>query len=198
MKSKFLNLYNILMENTQESIKQIEALLNEPELFHQNPKLINRIKKYLQILNKDEEGNAELFDNLLTELTTTIKLPRVFAKEFCRDVEDKFDLPVMKNLYNYLQNRNITIDSFCDGQKHNFTDLFEKANLDTSEKFISYLIYKKFPVQPAMGNYELLFSLLFKHGQRATKETGGDISVENKPVEIKGQKRKIRRTKELR
>ena len=133
MNSKFIQLYNILLEEInpisndinilkeeieQEvglenaSIKQIEDLLNNPELFKQNERLKLKVKKYLNLLKIDKNNDLDHFDTLQSLLENDINLPSSCAKEICINLEDDFDLITIQKLITYLKNRTLDINSY--------------------------------------------------------------------------------------
>ena len=204
---KFINLYNILIEETnpisndinilkeeieQEiglenpSIKQIEELLNNPELFKQNDRLKLKIIKYLNLLKKDGNADLDLFDKLQNLLEFNVNLASNYSNEVCINLEDDFDVITIKKLVKYLENRTLDIDSWCNNI-HTFSELFSAAKLDTTNEFITYLSNKVLPTIPATGKYELLFSILFKNGHRPERgDGGGDVKIGSATLEVKG------------
>ena len=210
MNNNFIQLYNILMENVNQisddinvlkeeieqeiglenpSIKQIEELLNNPELFKQNERLKLKVKKYLNLLKLDKDGDTDYFNTLQLLLEKEIKLSSNFANDICMDLEDEFDLITIQKLINFLNKRELNeeldIKNGC-GTICTFDKLFSTAKLDTTNDFISYLSNKTLPTIPATGKYELLFSILFRNGHRPTKESGGgDVKIGNATLEVK-------------
>lgn len=215
MNSKFMQLCNILLEEInpisndinilkeeieQEvglenaSIKQIEDLLNNPELFKQNERLKLKVKKYLNLLKLDKNNDLDHFDTLQLLLEKDINLPSTCAKEICINLEDNFDLTTIQKLITYLKNRTLDINSYCNKEIHTFKKLFSDAGLDTTNEFITYLSNKILPTIPSTGKYELLFSILFNGGKRPSKgDGGGDVKIGSATLEVKGNTRTIRR-----
>lgn len=214
MNSKFIQLYNILLEEInpinndinilkeeieQEvglenaSIKQIEDLLNNPELFKQNERLKLKVKKYLNLLKIDKNNDLDHFNTLQLLLEKDINVPSTCAKEICINLEDDFDLITIQKLITYLKNRTLNINDWCN-ELHTFKELFSVAGLDKTNEFITYLSNKILPTIPSTGRYELLFSILFKDGKRPSRgDGGGDVKIGSATLEVKGNTRAIRR-----
>lgn len=201
--NKFNNLYNLVMEdfdkksiNVNDVVKNIITKLNSSDLFDQNEHIKNKIIKYLNILKKDDEKNFENFDLLLNLLRKSPNedgpgLNNEQSKELAKELEEGFDPKTIKSLINYLNNRTLSLDDYCDGQKRNFSVLFDAVNLkNEQEKLISYLNNKQFYSLPSIGKGELLFSLMFSnaHRPRGKKSNeSGDVIVNNKNLEVKGK-----------
>lgn len=202
--NKFNNLYNLVMEGldnkSDDIINDIIKKLNSSELFDQNEHIKNKIIKYLNILKNDDERNFENFNKLLSLLRKDPSnngpgLNKEQSKELARELEEKFDTKTIKSLINYLNNRSLIIDDYCDGKKRSFADLFNAANLtNEQDALISYLNNKQFHSLPSIGKGELLFSIIFSNAHRPRgKKQGetGDVIVNNENLEIKGNKARL-------
>jgi len=210
MKSKFLKLYKLIMEDSPENLSEIEKIvediknkLNSPEFFGPNERIKNKIIKYLNILKNNDEKNYENYESLSDLLINTVKLSPDQAKEMCNDMEEQFEPKTVKSLINYLSNRECLIDDWADGQIHSFTELFSEkgANLNQEQdKLIDYLKNKQFISLPTIGKTELLFSVIFKTAHRPggkKKNESGDVIVNQQNLEVKGDRCSFRRPKRI-
>lgn len=188
MKSKFLDIYNIIME--QFSANEIDAsqLLNNIKsiLNSNNIRLNEDILKRIYSLSKRLVSNSDPIELLSSSLKTYINLPESVSNDIAEALSNLVEDETLLKLNQYISNEDqrLNINDYL-GQKIDIDTIMMNTGLPESSVIKNYLLNKVASHQVNMGRGEIFSSIIFKFGKKDFKQKG-DVQIGSKELEVKG------------
>lgn len=186
-------------------LEKIELLLNKKLLNEAGISTVTqKIKTIINLLSKKGgevsediinriyaliRSNTKEFEQMVDKIIS-FGIPEDHAKAITEHIFT-YSISQVKKISNYLSNRTVTIDDL--GLEGNLLSIFSSIGLP--QPFISFLFSYGWKTLPAMGDGEVMFSILMKDAMKPGKGAKGDVLVGGKELEVKGAGARVKGAK---